>query len=249
MDAGTGSGVGGPAVAGGTVHGEDARTRLWDMVAGIAGLIFFVLVVGSFFTPETPGSDTSTEELTRTLTADLTGHQWSLFLGFLSDVAFLVLLAGLWSRMRRWEGPGGMFGALFGLAGTAFLSVILVSGGLYLALVEAPAVGADPAALPALSVLNNWVGAAVLPAGAAMFLGAAGAILSTRVFPVWLGWFAGLTSVLLLVSVAAVFQSSEDDSGFLGIIGFASFILTVLWFLAASVVLLVRRSRAEAPVA
>jgi len=249
MDTSTGSDVGRPPTVGGTAHGEDARGRLWDRVAGIAGLIFFLLVVAGFFTPETPGSDRSPGDLARILTADLTGHQWSLFFGFLADVAFLVLLAGIWSRLRRAEGPGGMFGALFGVAGTAFLSVVLVSAGLTLALVEAPAVGADLSALPALAVLDNWAGAAVLPASVAMLLGAAGSIVSTRAYPVWLGWFAGVTSVLLLVSVAAVFESSEDETGFLGIIGFASFILMLLWFLAASIVMLLHRTRAAQPVA
>jgi hypothetical protein len=244
MDTSTGSNVGGPPLARWTARDEDARHRMSDQVAGIAGVIFFLLVVASFFTPDTPASDSSPETLARILTADLTGHQWSLFLGFLSDIAFLVLLAGVWGRLRRAEGPAGMFSALFAVAGTAFLAMILVSEGIELALVEAPAVGADPSALPALAVLDHWAGAALLPAAVAMFLGAACAVLSTRTLPAWLGWFAGLTALLLLVSVASVFDSSEEETGFLGIIGFASFILMVLWFLAASVVLLVRRGGA-----
>jgi hypothetical protein len=248
MDTSTGSDVGGP-VARGTSTGDDPQGRMWDQEAGVAGLIFIALVVAGFITPATPASDSSPAELAGTLTGELTGHQWSVFLGFLADVAFFVLLVGLWSRLRRYEGPAGMFGALFVVAGTAFTSLVLVSEGLYLALVEAPAAGADLTALPALAVLDDWVGVADLPAGVAMFLGAAGAILSTRAMPVWLGWLAGLTALLLLVSVADVFETRADHTGFLGVLGFASFLLVLVWILAASVVLLLRKGRTPAHLA
>jgi hypothetical protein len=238
----TGADVGGPH-RGWAARDEHWRGRVWDQVGGVAGLVFVVLVIATFFTPGTPTSGESPDNLAAALSDDLTGHQWSLLLGFLSNVAFLVLLAGLWSRMRRWEGPGGLFSGLFGVAGTAFVTLLLVSEGIYLALVAAPEVGTDRLALPALAVLDNWVGAAIIPAVAAMFLGATGAVLSTRTFPVWLGWLAALIAVLFLVSIAAVFDMSEDENSFLGIIGFAGFVLTLVWILAASILLVMRAGR------
>src|SRR3954469_6548934 len=174
MEPRTGSDVGRPPLPNGTLQAEDPRAQLWDQVTAVAGLVFVGLLLATLLTPATPSSQRSPAAMAARLTQDLTGHKWSLFFTFLAYVAFFVLLAGLWSRLRRWEGSGGLFSGLFVVAGTAFLTIFLVSEGISLALVEAPSVGADPVALPALTVLNNWVAVAILPAGAAMFLGAAG---------------------------------------------------------------------------
>jgi hypothetical protein len=246
MEPRTGTGVGRPPLPNGTLQAEDPRAQLWDQVTAVAGLVFAGLVLATLLTPATPSSRRSPAVMATKLTEDLTGHQWSLFFTFLTFVAFFVLLAGLWSRLRRWEGEGGLFSGLFVVAGTAFLSVFLVSEGIYLALVEAPAVGARLVALPALTVLNDWVAVAILPAGAAMFLGAAGAIVSTHALPVWLGWFSGVLSVLLLVSIAGVFETSEDGTGFLGIVAFASFLLILVWTISVSIVLLQHAGRTPA---
>ena len=153
-----------------------------------------MLILASFFTPDTPSADSSTEAIAAQLDEDRSMHQVSLLLGFLGDIAFLLFLTGLWSRLRRHEGSGGMFSGLFVVAGAVFVSTILISEGLYLALVQgSESAGDDPAVLRTLVVLDNSVGAAVVPAGIAMFLGAAGAILTTRALPAWLGWLAGVT--------------------------------------------------------
>lgn len=232
MDSATGAPVGGRTRRAGDGH-------QWDRLAGIAGLIFIALLVGSFFTPETPAADTPAEEMARRIADDSAGHELSLFLAFLSDIFFLVFLAGLWSRLRRWEGPGGLFSGLFVIAGTVFYATILVSEGLYLALVKA-ASSADASVLPALVQLDNWVGAATVPAGVAMFIGVTGAILTTRALPAWLGWLGAVAGLLLLLSVAGVFEDDIDDEGILGLLGFAGFLLFMVWVLAASIALLMK---------
>ena len=186
--------AGGPATRGGDHHSRA------DRIAGIAGLIFIALFIASFFTPETPTATDPPDQIAADLISDRTGHQWSLLFGFLADIAVFVLLAGLWSRLRRWEGPAGMLTDLFALAAAAFMAVILVSEGLYLALVQY-AGEIEPTSLAALAALDNTVGAVVLPAGAAMFLGVAAAIVSTRALPAWLGWLAADGGVLMTVSL------------------------------------------------
>ena len=95
---------------------------------------------------------------------------------------------------------------------------------MYLALVQAAdTVGDDLAVLRTLVVLDNWVGAATVPAGVAMFIGATGAILTTRALPAWVGWLAGVTGLLMVVSLGAVFDNSEE--GVLGFAGFGGFLL------------------------
>ncbi|TFV72994.1 hypothetical protein E4P39_16075 [Blastococcus sp. CT_GayMR19] len=249
MEARPGSGAGGPAVAGrrssdgGDVAGQ---ARRWDQITAIAGLVFIALIVAGFFTPDTPSADSSTEAIAARLSADQPAHQVSLLLGFLGDIAFLVFLAGLWSRLRRHGGAGGMFAGLFVVAGAVFAATIAVSERLHLALVQgADTAGDDPAVLRTLVVLDNWVGAATVPAGVAMFLGAAMAILTTRALPAWVGWLAGVTGLLLVVSLGAVFDDSEE--GVLGFAGFGGFLLFLVWVLATSIVLLLRARRESSP--
>jgi hypothetical protein len=250
MEASSGAGAGGPAVAGRRSYdgGDGARqARRWDQIAAIAGLVFIALIVGSFFTPDTPSADRATEAIAAELQADQSAHQVSLFLGFLGDVAFLVFLAGVWSRLRRYEGVGGMFAGLFVVAGAVFAATIAVSEGLYLALVQgadSPAAD-DPAVLRTLVILDNWVGAATIPSAVAMFLGATMAVLTTHALPAWVGWLGGVTGLLLVVSLGAVFDDSEE--GVLGFAGFGGFLLFLIWVLATSIVLLVRAGRESSP--
>ena len=242
-----GSGTGGPAVTGRHAYGGGdvaGQARRWDQIAAIAGLVFIALILASFFTPDTPSADSSTETIAAELAADQSAHQVSLLLGFLADIAFLVFLAGLWSRLRRYEGVGGMFAGLFVVAGAVFAATIAVSEGLYLALVQGAGTD-EPAALRTLVVLDNWVGAATVPAGVAMFLGASMAVLTTRALPAWVGWLAAVTGLLLVVSLGAVFDDGEE--GVLGFAGFGGFLLFLVWVLATSIVLLMRAGRDTSP--
>ena len=236
MEARPGSGMNGPAVAGGM---QDSGSAVrWDRITAGAGLVFLVLVIASFFTPSTPDYPSTADELAASLTDDRAGFQMSLLLGFLSDIAFLVFLAGMWSRFRRHEGSGGMLSGLFAIAGAAFIAVILVSEGINLALVQAGD-SADPSTLPTLEALDYWVGLAVVPAGVAMMIGATGAILSTHALPAWLGYIAGVDAVLLVLGVGGVFET-EEESWLVGIGAFGGFLLFLVWTLATSVVLLMR---------
>ena len=248
MGARTGAGAGGPAVAGRRSYdgGDADRARMWDLVAAAAGLVFIALIVASFVTPDTPAADGSADQIAAQLDADRAGHQASLLLGFLGDIAFLVFLAGFWSRLRRFEGAAGMFSGLFAIAGAVFVATIAISAGLYLALVQGAETSGDPAVLPTLSVLNDWVGACTVPAGVAMFIGATGAVLTTRALPAWLGWLGAVTGLFLLVSLAGVLDS-DLEGGVVEIFGFGGFLLFLVWTLAASLALLFTTRRTPEP--
>jgi hypothetical protein len=244
MEARAGSGRNDPAVAGGTR--DDAVEARWDRIAAGAGLLFIVLVVASFFTPATPDYPSTADELATSLTDDRAGHQMALLLGFLADIAFLVFLAGVWSRFRRHEGTGGMMSGLFAIAGAAFTATILVSEGLYLALVQA-AESADPSTLPTIEALDYWVGLCAVPVGVALMIGATGAILSTHALPAWLGYLSGVTAVVLLLGVGGVFESDEE-TWLVGIGGFGGFLLFLIWTLASSIVLMMRSRQRTAAI-
>jgi hypothetical protein len=232
--------MGGPSGAGRTGYAGDVECRgRWDRIAAVAGILFILLVVASFFTPETPEFDAPASELAAALTEDRSRFQMSLLFGFLADIAFLVFLAGVSSRLRRHEGTGGMFSGLFAIAGAAFAATILVSEGLYLAMVQAASTADVEATLPTLAVLDYWVGIVGIPAAVAMMIGAAGAILGTHALPVWTGWLAGLVAVLLVFSLAAVYET-DDETVLVTIGGFGGFLLFLVWTLATSVLLLMR---------
>ncbi|MGY1815548.1 hypothetical protein [Blastococcus sp. SYSU D00820] len=206
-------------------------------------MLFFLLIVASFFTPDTPGVEDGGAAIAAAIAEDRAGHQWSLLLAFLSDITFLVFLAGLFSRLRRAEGHGGLFSGLVAIAGAVFVSTIMASEGIYLAMVTGTAdVGDEPAVFTTLAVLNDWTGSVTLAAGVALFLGVAAGIVSTSALPNWLGWWAAVVCVLLLVSLAGVFQE-ELEGGVVEYTGFGGFILMMLWTLTTGVVLLVRAGR------
>ena len=97
-----------------------------------------------------------------------------------------------------------------------------------------------------LAVLDYWVGICGVPAGVATMIGTAGAILSTHALPVWVGWLAGVDAVLLVLSLAAVYETDEETV-LVSIGGFGGFLLFLVWALATSIVLLMRpRHHADA---
>lgn len=221
-------------------HEEGLRAHTWDLVAAVAGLVFIALFIAMLFTPATPTTDDSPEVISAAIAEDRTGHQWSILLSFLSAIAFCFFLAGLWSRLRRAEGPAGMFSGLLAISGAAFVATVLVSAGLYLALVQGTVdLAGDSEVFTTMVVLNEWVGAAVVPVAVALFLAVAAAITSTATLPHWLGWFAALVALLLILSLGGVFEEDLED-GVVAVFGFAGFVLMLLWVLVASVVLLMR---------
>jgi hypothetical protein len=241
MDSTSGSAAGRTAAPAPEQH---APARRWDLVAAVAGLVFTAIVLATIASPSPPGTDVASTAIAADILAHHAGHQWSVLAGYLSEVALLFFLAGVWSRLRRSEERGGLFASAFGLSAGVFTAVLMASEGLYLALVEGAGEAADePAALRALVLLYTWAGGSILPAGAALMLAAAAGILATQAFPRWLSWLAAVTAVCLLLGLASIFQE-DTEGGLAGIAGFVGFLLTLVWVLAASVVLLVRAGRA-----
>jgi hypothetical protein len=238
-----------------------------DVATGAAGFVFLGLILATFFTPDIPaadadsaigkltsllesgeGTESTGEQLAAELVAQRTEHQVSVFLGLLGETVFLIFLAGLWSRLRRFEGPGGMLAGTFALGGAVFLSLLLVSDGLYLALVQSAV--SHPQVLLTLILLSEWIGVGGIPAAAGMLLGFGGAVLSSRALPIWLGWLGGAAGLLLLVSLVGVFEE-DNEATVIAIAGFGGYVLLLAWALATSIVLLLRagqepRARATA---
>jgi hypothetical protein len=223
----------------------------WQRIGGIAGLVFVVLFLGNLFTPSTPDGDDATSTFASTIADDRTGHILSIYLEGLGMVFFLAFLASLYGLLRRAEPEGGP--SLLALLGGLVLSgIVLVSSGVYYALVEASDEGREPAALRALFELDNFI---FLPAGfafVALYAGIGLSSLSTRSLPAWLGWSAAAFAAVFAVSMLGLF-SDNDDGGVLGIVFFMALLAQFLWVVAASIVMLGRgrpeRSVSREPVA
>jgi hypothetical protein len=242
---------------------EPRRIRGGDLAAGVAGLVFLGMLVATFFTPDVPaaapesaigkltsvltsgeGTESTGEQLAAELVARRTDHQISVFLGLLGETVFFVFLGGLWSRLRRFEGPGGILAGIFALGGAVFLALVLVQDGLYLALVQSAVT--HPDVLLTLILLSEWVGVGAVPAAVAMLVGFSGAVLTSRALPAWLGWLGGAAGLLLVVSIVGVFEE-EQDGALIGITGLGGFLLMMVWALATSVVLLLRAGQVPRP--
>lgn len=221
-------------------------TRDWERLGALSGMLFFAAVVASFFTPETPDADDPTAEIARSIADDRTAHLLSVYLQGIASLLFLVFVGALWSRLRRAEADRGP-SILVALGGVGSALIILVSSGVFLALIEAADEGREPAAVRALFELDEIVFIVIGWTSAAFYAGVALSSLATRSLPRWLGWIAAALAVVFVVAFLGVFSES-DEGGVLGAIFFIGLLVNFLWILAASILMLRASPPAEGTV-
>jgi hypothetical protein len=222
--------------------------RSWERLGAVSGILFFVAVIASFFTPETPDADDPTAEIASSIADDRTAHLISVYLSGIATLFFLVFVGALWSRLRRTEAERGP-SVLVALGGVGSAMMILVANGVFLALIEAADEGREPAAVRALFELDEIIFIGIGWTSAVFYLGAALSSLATASLPRWLGWIAAGLAALFVVAFLGVF-STDDEGGVLGAIFFIGILVNFLWILATSIVMLRARPAAEgAPVA
>jgi hypothetical protein len=220
--------------------------RDWERVGAVSGILFFAAVVASFFTPETPDADDPTAAIASSIADDRTAHLLSVYLQGIASLLFLVFVGALWSRLRRAEADRGP-SILVALGGVGSALIILVSSGVFLALIEAADEGREPAAVRALFELDEIVFIVIGWTSAAFYAGAALSSLSTGSLPRWLGWIAAALAVVFVVAFLGVF-SRDDEGGVLGGIFFTGILVNFLWILAASILMLRASPRADGTV-
>ena len=215
--------------------------KRWSLVGATSGVVFFVLVVASFFTPDTPDADDPTSEIVASIADDRGAHLFSAYLTFLATLFFLAFTAALWSRLSAAEHePGAAILVLLGGLGSSLM--ILVANGVFLALIEAADEGREPEAVRALFELDEVMFIGIGITSAAFYAGVALSALQTRSLPAWLGWIAAGLAVVFPVVLLGVFSES-DEGGVLGWIFFIAVLVNFLWVLATSIVML-REARA-----
>jgi hypothetical protein len=210
--------------------------RDWQRVGALSGILFFVAVVASFFTPETPDTDDPTAEIVRSFADDRTGHLVTVYLLGIASLLFIVFVAALYSRLRAVEADRGP-SILVALGGLGTAVIVLISSGVLLALIDAAEEGVERAAVRALFELDEVVFLVFGWTSAAFYAGAALSSLATGSLPRWLGWIAAALAVVFVVAFLGIF-SEDDEGGVLGGIFFIGLLVNFLWILAASIAML-----------
>ena len=219
--------------------------RDWQRVGAISGILFFVAVLASFFTPETPDADDPTPKIASELADDRSAHLVTVYLLGLGSLLFILFVGALWSRLRAAEADRGA-SIVVALAGIATAVIVLVSSMIFLALIEAADEGREPAAVRALFELDELIFLAMGWTSAAFYGGIALSSLANRSLPRALGWIAVGLALLFPICFFGIFSES-DDGGVLGGIFFLGIVINFFWIRATSIVMLTSSSTSTPP--
>jgi hypothetical protein len=230
---------------------NDPKVRGWTGAFGVAGFVVFLVALPLYFIGPQPMarledtiqfsgsvSKASTFILTRATLADP-----------LIMACLLVFLAGFRHLIRQARPDYEWVSTLVFGAGLVVITLELAGDALQGGAALDTSVKADPTVVRGL-----WEGSFVFYGAiglimSALLLASAGyATLATRVLPGWTGWVAYAAAVVNLVAAPSIFGGT-DYTGFYTASGYVTFIAQgamVLWFLIASVSMLVVKREAKA---
>jgi hypothetical protein len=205
--------------------------RQLERWAPLGGIIFVVLMfTGTFFVADVPDADSSPEKMADYLTDDgnHTRNIIGAYIWVVGALSFLWFAAHLRSTLRAAEGGTGIFSIIAFGAGVIYSALMMVSAVAFAAVAYAVGLRDAPVTDPDLvRVLPQAWMILLLGAGfAGIFVVLASCIVSfqTRVLPRWLAWLGVVVAIALLFDVL-----------YINIVPF------LVWVLAASIVLLMRR--------
>ena len=200
-----------------------ARLAPWTGVAAVAFIVAAFIVGG-----ETPDTSDSGREVIR-FYADNESSQFiaAILLGY--GAILLIFFAGTLSALVRRTDPGsGALSRLVVVGGALEALGLAIFGSISVTLADThDKIG--PEAAQALNVLNQDFFLPLVIGVSVLMLSSAVAIFRNAALPRWLGWVA------LVIGIAAVTPA-----------GFFAFLLTGLWILVASILML-RSPATEAP--
>jgi hypothetical protein len=231
---------------------NDLKMRRLTGAFGVAGFVVFLVALPLYFLGPQPVarledtvqfsdsvSRASTLILTRTTLADP-----------LIMACLLVFLAGFRHLIRQARPDYEWVGTLVFGSGLVVIALELAGDALGGGAALDTSVKADPSVVRGL-----WEGSFVFYGAiglimSALLLASAGyATLATGVLPRWTGWVAYACAVVNLVAAPAIFGGT-DYTGFYTASGYVTFIgqgAMVMWFLIASISMIVVKRKAVAP--
>lgn len=215
----------------------------WEKLAAATGLVFaLAIIVALLVAPIPPDPGASSEEVASYYTTNGDKIRLQSFVFGIGGIFFLWFLGTIRAYLRAAEGENGrLSGTAFG-AGIATFAAFGTGVGLAAALAHRVAEQADPGVTSALHDVASLAFAGTSFPTAVFFTAVALVSGRTKALPAWLGWFSWIIVPVAIVGGAAVFL---DEGIFApgGAFGYAVFALLILWFLAASLVLMRRVGR------
>jgi hypothetical protein len=213
-------------------------------IAGGAGVLFVVMNVIAGLAPgKPPDFNEPIDKLLQYVVEKDSQLVGGAFVGAISSVFVLVLLVGLWRILRQGEGEGFDFATVFLASGVATTAVATVGT----ALMAVPAFESEQLGTPSKDIVRFAADASgltfVLMSGlvVALLLAAAVSIFRGKTLPSWLAWLGVLAAACEIAAGLGITGEKLYKAAFpLG------FLPIMVWFLAASVVLLTGRDDAVA---
>jgi hypothetical protein len=231
---------------------NDLKVRRWAGAFGVAGFVLFLVALPLYFVgpqPMVPLEDTvqfsdsvsraSSFILTRATLADP-----------LIMACLLVFLAGFRHLIRQARPDYEWVSTLVFGAGLVVITLELAGDALQGGAALDTSVKADPTVVRSLMEGSFVFYGAIGLIMSALLLASAGyATLATGVLPRWTGWVAYAAAIVNLVAAPSIYGGT-DYTGFYTASGYVTFIAQgamVIWFLIASVSMLVVKREAVMP--
>ena len=231
---------------------NDLKVRRWAGAFGVAGFVVFLVALPLYFVGPQPAarledavqlsdsvSRASTLILTRATLADP-----------LIMACLLVFLACFRHLIRQARPDYEWVSTLVFGAGLVVITLELAGDALQGGAALDTSVKADPTVVRGLFEGSFVFYGAIGLIMSALLLASAGyAILATGVLPRWTGWVAYAAAIVNLVAAPSIYGGT-DYTGFYTASGYVTFIgqgAMVIWFLIASVSMLVVKREAVAP--
>lgn len=213
----------------------------WERWALAGGVVFVALLISAGLAlPSPPESGTAAHYAAwflRHRTAALT----QVYLRGLAAPFELIFAVGILAALRRVRGSSGTLELLILAGALGHSAMLLVSNGATAAAAMISGPSADAGTVYALSNLSEAMLTVEAFMGVLVIGGASVALLRAQAASRWVCWF-GIAASLLAVCDAASFPGSPVE-----FFGFIGLITELVWFLWASISLLLR-ARAQRPV-
>jgi Na+/phosphate symporter len=231
---------------------NDLKVRRWAGAFGVAGFVLFLVALPLYFVGPQPMvrlEDTVqfSDSVTRASTFILTRATLA---DPLIMACLLVFLAGFRHLIRQARSDYEWVGTLVFGSGLVVITLELAGDALQGGAALDTFVKADPTVVRGLMEGSFVFYGAIGLVMSALLLASAGyAILATGVLPRWIGWVAYACAIVNLVAAPSIFGGT-DYTGFYTASGYVTFIAQgamVIWFLIASVSMIVVKREAVAP--
>jgi hypothetical protein len=198
----------------------------WAVASGILAVI---LLFATFFVAgRAPGENDPIVSIMNFYAAHRTSQIAVAYLNLAAVMVFVVFLTGLRDALLNAVGGRQILASVAYAAGIVFVPMTVIGYSVEIILASKAATG-DPMVFRAVrDIAGGAIGGSDLPLGVCVIATSA-AIISTRVFPRWLGWL-GLAAGLALVAGILVPVSPA-----LGVLGFVGLLLFMIWMLATGI--------------